>query len=359
MIVKDPALKGESWGTGVSWLLSEGGPSIRYWTFRDLLGYDEDDMECVKARNQIPTWNPVATILAEEHAEGYWGEREDVYWPKWRATVWPLILLAEFGVPEDEPGVKRACEYYLKTMDGQDRSWPMLDHPEGDMRGYRSVWEPCVTGNMARTLVQFGYGNDPRVEEMFRWLVSTQYEDGGWNCDQADRKNIVKHGSFMSTIEPLWAFSSLDATRWPKGGKEAVARGCEFLLTHRLYKSDHTFQVINEEWTKLHFPLFYLYDILHGLRVLSALGYLGDKRTYDAIGLLKSKHLGHGRWPLESSYARAIKGNLVKDGSEWKMVRGEDVADVPKVYDELGKIGEANPWITLNALRVLGKMEQL
>ena len=75
----------------------------------------------------------------------------------------------------------------------------------------------------------------------------------------------------MSTIEPLWAFSALDRSLWPKGSKEVVERAAEFMLVHRLYKSDRTGKVIDEEWTRLHFPLFYFYDILHGLRVLADL----------------------------------------------------------------------------------------
>ena len=349
------AVKGEKWIAGVSWLMSQDSPSIRYWTMKDLLGYAENDPELSKARSEIADSSLVSEILGEQRDGGYWAEAEDCYWPKWQATVWNLILLAELGLPGDHPQVKKGCEFFLKTMDAQDRSWPPPEYPDGDLRGYRLVWEPCVTGNMARTLVEFGYQDDPRVIEMFEWLVRTQFKDGGWNCDEADKSKQVKHSSFMSTIEPLWAFSALTPSRWPKGGREAVARGCEFLLMHRLYKSDHTFQTINEEWTKLHFPLFYFYDILHGLRILTALESTADKRTFDARELLKSKHLSDGTWPMEASYARSIKGNLIKDHStgKWNRFKGEGVADVPKVYDELGVIGEPNPWITLNALRVL------
>ncbi len=349
------SVKGEKWTTGVSWLMRQDNPSIRYWTMKDLLGYPEDDPEVSKARSEIANSPLVSLVLSEQRPGGYWAEPEDSYWPKWQATVWNLILLAEFGVPGDHPQIRKGCEYYLKTMDAQDRSWPTPDYPEGDIRGQSCVWEPCVTGNMARTLVEFGYQEDPRVIEMFEWLVRTQFKDGGWNCDEADRSKEVKHGSFMSTIEPLWAFAAMAPSRWPKGGREAVARGCEFLLMHRLYKSDNTFQTINEEWTRLHFPLFYLYDILHGLRVLTSLDSAHDKRTFDARELLKSKHTSDGTWPLEATYTRSVRGNFVKDraSGQWKRIRGEGVADVPRVYDELGNIGQPNPWITLNALRVL------
>jgi len=119
----------------------------------------------------------VAEYLNEQHSEGYWASGEDVYWPKWTATVWPLILLGEIGVRArilDQEG----SEYFLKVMDAQDRSWPAPKYPDEDLQGWRAVWEPCITGNMARTLAAFGYGDDSRVREMFEWLIKNQRDDG-------------------------------------------------------------------------------------------------------------------------------------------------------------------------------------
>ncbi len=343
----------------VQWLLSQDHPGIRYWTLHDLLGGSENDPEASSDRGQIASYGPVAELLREQHPEGYWGEPEDCYWPKWRATVWPLILLAEMGLPGNDPRIRNACEYFLKMAMSQDGSWPPPDYPEGDLTGYRLLWEPCVTGNMARTLVQFSLGEDSRVREMFEWLIRTQIPDGGWNCDAGHWGTAVHHSSFMSTIEPLWAFSALDPGHWPKGGKEAVARGCEFLLVHRLYKSDHSFRIINEEWTRLHFPMFYLYDILHGLRVLTALGYGRDERTSDARELLLSKRLRDGTWPLEATFLQSIRSNLVRDkpSGSWSLVRGERIADVPAIYESLVRVGSSSPWVTLNALRALRESE--
>ncbi len=344
---------------GISWLLGSDSPSVRYWALRDLLGMPENDPGVVGVRKRIASWAPIEGLLKEQHADGYWAEPEDVYWPKWKATVWPLILLAEMGVPGELPAVKRGCDYFLRMMDSQDRSWPPPNYPENDSQGqwpaYRSVWEPCVTGNMARTLTVFGSGDDRRVREMFEWLVKYQLPDGGWNCEPGPWQKEVFHSSFMSTIEPLWAFSALPSQKWPKGGKEVVERACEFLLMHRLYKSDKTGRVVHEWWTNLHFPLFYFYDILHGLRVLTSLGYRSDERMSDAVKLLLSKRLPDGTWPLEASFVETPKRNLVKDSTtgQWSVVKGEKVTDVPHVYSSLGFVGQPNLWVTLNALRVL------
>jgi len=353
----------------VEWLLDSKNPAVRYWTLKDILGKPETDDEVIQAREHIASWTPVAEYLREQHSDGYWGFGEDVYWPKWTATVWSLILLAEIGVPASHPSIRKACEYFLKVMDAQDRPWPQPKYPDDDLRGWRAVWEPCVTGNMARTLAAFGYGDDRRVHEMFEWLVKYQRDDGGWNCETEDYRNgeAVHHSSFMSTIEPLWAFAALDRQKWPRGGREAVERAAEFMLIHRLYKSDKTGKVVRPEWTLLHFPMFYFYDILHGLRVLSKLGYAGDERTSYARQLLLSKRLADGTWPLEASYVRALRRNFVKDPAtgKWGQVRDEkldpadvytkggNVAETPAIYRSLGEVGHSNLWITLNALRAL------
>src|SRR5438128_12518286 len=97
------------------------------------------------------------------------------------------------------------------------------------------------------------------------------------------------------------------------------------MLIHRLYKSDKTGKVIRPEWTQMHFPMFYFYDILHGLRVLSKLGYGGDERMIDARELLLSERLADGTWRLEASYIRSMRRNLAKDLTTglWGRVRAE------------------------------------
>src|SRR5437899_627585 len=339
----------------VKWLHGQENPGISYWTLREVHGVSDNDPEVRSYQDKIASFEPVRTLLDEQHSEGYWGEPEDCYWPKWRATVWPLILLAELGMPGDNPNIRKACEYFLNTMDSQDRSWPPRKYPDGDLTGYRLLWEPCVTGNMARTLVEFSYRDDPRVREMFEWLVKHQLPDGGWNCEVGEWGKEVCHSSFMSTVEPLWAFSSLDPRKWPKGGREAVERACEFLLMHRLYKSDHTGKVIDEEWTRLHFPLFYFYDILHGLRVVTALGFGQDERTSESLDLLLGKRLPDGTWPLEASFVNMLRWNFLKDPATgaWSEVRRPGTAVGSEIYGSFGEVGRSNPWTTLNALRVL------
>src|SRR5207245_4000988 len=108
-------------------------------------------------------------------------------------------------------------------------------------------------------------------------------------------------------------------------------------------------------------------DILHGLRVVTALGFGGDERTQDARELLLSKRLPDGTWPMEATYLRALRRNFVKDQKtgQWHSAQeegvdlsnifksGGKVAEIPSIYPSLGEVGKDNPWVTLNALRAL------
>ncbi|SRR6266571_1323260 len=62
------------------------------------------------------------------------------------------------------------------------------------------------------------------------------------------------------------------------GVGKAVDNAAEFLLGHHLFKSTKTGGIINPEWVKLHYPLYWHYDILQALRVLGLAGMLGDPR---------------------------------------------------------------------------------
>jgi len=338
------------------WLLTHESPAIRYGALRDLEGASVSDSNASRVQSEIAEWAPVASLLAKQNPRGYWAFPEDCYWPKWSSTVWNLILLGEVGIIPNHPSVVAGCEFLLDTAMSQDKSWPPKN--QSDPESYRLLWEPCVTGNMARTLTVFGYGRDSRVRSMFEFLVETQLPDGGWNCEFGEWGVKINHSSFMSTIEPLWAFSALDRSLWPQGSEEVVERAAEFMLKHRLYKSDRTGKVIDEEWTRVHFPLFYFYDILHGLRVLADLGYGGDERVSDALQLIKQKQLADGTWPMESTYVNALRWNYVKDPATgaWHEARRENTAVIPEIYHHLGKVGERNPWITLNVLRILKKL---
>lgn len=327
---------------GLGWLLEQDNPPVRYNTLRDVLGRSLEDKEVQEARRRIRNSSLIRKILGKRNRKGYWSPENTFYTPKWTSTIWQLMLLGETGFAPDE-GVKNACERFFELHQLENGAFTcpspsdVVTWKRKHPRGKAVRWEePCLTGNMIRTLAVFGYGEDPRVKKAIQWMPEQQLEDGGWNCNYPEKK--VKHSSFMSTIEPLWAYSEIPRAKWTRKMKKSIEDGAEFLLMHRVYKSDH------HHWkhslpfaTSFHFPMYYYYDALHGLRVLAKLGYGDDERVKDAVHLILSKRSPDGKWLLEGDWSREPESQKNKR----------------KALVDVEELWEPSKWVTLNAYRAL------
>jgi hypothetical protein len=331
----------------IDWLLEPSNPSIRMQTLTDILHRSGKDKDVESTKNRIASSRSVKKIEATATSKGYWQPKDDCYRPKWTSACWNLALLGELGAQPDSL-IKSEVERFIELhqLDNGAFTCPSpvaveqwkKQHPRSKSKAVR--WEePCLTGNMIRTLIVFGYGEDERVKNAINWMPEAQLEDGGWNCDYPEKK--VNHSSFMSTIEPLWAYSQIPRQKWSRKMKRSIDHGAEFLLMHHVYKSDnHHWQETYPFFTKLHFPMYYFYDILHALRVLTKLGYEDDERINSAVQLLLSKRRPDGKWNLEGDWYR--EGDHFYPSGKGRKA--------PVAIEEIGK---PSKWITLNSYRVL------
>ena len=62
--------------------------------------------------------------------------------------------------------------------------------------------------------------------------------------------------------------------------------------------------VIDAHFLQLHYPPYWHYDILCGLKVLAEAGFIGDERCGDALDLLESRRLPDGGFPADAKYYR-------------------------------------------------------
>ncbi len=341
--------------SSIQWLLEKGNPSVRYLTLRDLLDKDETDLEVKKARQAIHTSRVVNTILSKQSEEGFWENRDNPYTPKYKSTYWQVMVLGQLGASKTDERIRRACEFVfnLQMDEGgfsshtrgkalEEYEWMRTRtalkenlQPEADMWVQSLMKEheySCLTGNVCAAMLRIGYRGDPRLARALNWLVSVQNADGGWLCPywKAHIKDV--HGCFYGSICPLEAFSEIPEAESSPEVRQAIERGAEFLLMHRLYLADHhKFKVINRHWLRFGFPWFYGYDILRGLAVLTKLGYVNDDRLVDAVKVLISKRQPDGKWLLEASPTGRMQTNLEA-------------------------VGKPSKWITLNALRVLRRL---
>ena len=89
-------------------------------------------------------------------------------------------------------------------------------------------------------------GDDPRLAPIGEAVLSAQYEDGGWNCHMRNYPQR-KHSSFHTTFNVLENLRiAAERGAVPKQAfRAAEARAVEFMLAHRLYRSDRTGEVIS------------------------------------------------------------------------------------------------------------------
>ena len=195
-------------------------------------------------------------------------------------------------------------------------------------------------GNAVGVCSYLGLARDPRVSKMALELVEWQWPDGGWNCDS--RRN-ARHSSFYESLATLWGLSEYLKRTGDKEVRKAVDRAAEFFLKHHLFRSCTNGGVINPEWQKLHYPLYWHYDILQALVILDRAGKLRDPRTTEALDIIESKRMEDGTWRPEGYYWRPM--------SEVKPAKGGLPGPNTDVVD-WGRDGP-NEMLTLNALRVL------
>src|SRR3972149_8473243 len=91
-------LKGDS----VSWLLEPDSPGVHYLALRDLMGLSADDAELKSARRKAHKEGPIAEVLSKMEKAGYWVKAGPGYSPKYRSTVWSIIMLAQLGASASE-----------------------------------------------------------------------------------------------------------------------------------------------------------------------------------------------------------------------------------------------------------------
>lgn len=297
----------------IEWLL-EGDAAIRWQVERDLL--DRDAREFEHTRSLVATSGWGAELLGRQDPRGTWGG--GLYGPKWTSTNYTLLLLYRFGLPRNAAAARR----------GVALLWDGARYFEGALTPAKTVDLPeaCVTSMYVMLARCFGH-DDPRVDDAVAWLLANQLDDGGWNCDTP--RFGSRHGSFHTSISVLEALAELLQTGATSPQiEEAMTRGREFFLAHRLYKSHRSDRVANPVFTLLSFPPRWHYDVLRGLDHFQALGVPWDERFSDAVEVLVDRRRRDGAWPVQHKHSG-------------------------KVWFDMEKTGGPSRWNTLRALRVL------
>lgn len=296
----------------VGWLL-EGDVAVQYRTCRDLLGRDDAALQ-----GRIAREGEGAALLTADGGAGHWGR--GFYQPKWTSSHYTLLELRNLGVSSRTPRARDVVGLILEQEKGADGGL--------DCSSSLRPSDACVNG-MALDYASYFGADEDRLASVVDFLLLQRLPDGGFNCRL--NRGGARHSSVHTTVCVIEGI-----TQYQRSGHgyrvdeltSARAGATEFLLRHRLYRSERTGEVIHPELTRLHHPARWHFDVLRGLEALADCGTAYDPRMDDALRVLGSRRDPDGRWAANRPYP------------------GDTHLPRPRA-------GRPNRWITLIASRVL------
>jgi hypothetical protein len=290
----------------IPWLLERENPSARYLTLRHLLDSGEQDSQVAETRAEILTWSPVREILAAMDAVDFWGRADRPLYGGAVGTHATLDLFAELGLPRTSQ-LEAACEN-------------LFEHGQHANGGFTYDGTPgrcllCHTGIAIRTLVHFGYRDDPRLARAFEYLVARSTAPDGLTCAYAEGETCQ-----WGITKALSAFAALPPADLPKDHARAV----ETLVGEVL---DHEFDLDGRDarWLDFGFPLHYQSDLVELVDVLARLHYDFGPRFRRLLESVMEAQTAEGRW-IKRYGTRAL---------------------------QVEERGQPSKWVTIHALRAL------
>jgi hypothetical protein len=168
------------------------------------------------------------------------------------------------------------------------------------------------------------HATEESLHSIVDFLLAELMPDGGFNC-HSNRKG-ARHSSLHSTLSVLEGIEEYRRNGYTYRLKELIDAknsSIEFLLMHRLFRSDHTGEVINERFQTFAYPCRWYYDVLRALDFLEYAGRAYDNRMDDALVLVRGKQTPDGRWKLGAKHPGATHFDMEKAGqpSRWNTLR--------------------------------------
>ena len=332
-------------------LLRSDEPSIRWKVLVGVVGEDPDSVKVRNLREQIRTSPRVTTLLAGR--DRHFTREANVY-AKYRGAHWTLAALADLGYPPGDESLLPMCRQVLDhwLSDSFYREFESKNavpkHRSNDgVPIIRGRYRRCASqqGNALYSLTRLGLGDSDRgrlAERLLHW----QWPDGGWNCD---RNPSADTSSFMESLLPMRGLAAYAQSSRDKPAREAAFKASEVFLSRRLFRRRSDGKIIHPNFLMFHYPLFWHYDVLGGLRAMAEMGLINDPRCADALDVLERKELPNGGWATEGRF--------------YKQAPGVDTSDrfgstTPVDWGGVGR-KKLNEWTTATALYILRAANRL
>jgi hypothetical protein len=314
--------------SAIPYLLQSSEPSIRYKTRVNILGEPPDSASIKKLREEIRMSPRVLALLSERSRDGRISFHP---YAKFCGAHWVLAALADLGYPAGDKTLVPLRDQVLAWLTSKEYETRLIRRRKsGPVRIHGSV-----DGNAIFSILTLGL-DDPLLDILIGHLLDNQWPDGGWNCDLKAKGTT---SSFDETWLPFRALALHARLTGNNQSRKAVKKAAEVLLSRRLCWRRSNGRVIRQSYTKLHYPYYWHYSLLSGLRVMAEAGFIRDARCRDALDLLESKRLPDGGFPAEHAYYQATT-KIVRSGRS--LVKWGGVSR-----------RHLNEWVTVEALTVL------
>ena len=286
-------------------LLGSEEASVRLKVLTGALGKTTRSPRVRSALKDMAASRRVMALLA-----GVWKDKRTQRHPysKWAGSHWVLADLADMGYPAGDDALlplrdsvyewllSKSHRKGIKTIDGRVRRCASQE------------------GNALFSTLRLGIA-DSRSDELASRLMEWQWPDGGWNCDKNPAAGV---SSFHETLLPMRGLALYARTTGSRKARSAVRKAAEVFLARRMFRGRRNGKVISYDFTRLHYPGYWHYDILSGLKVMAEAGLIKDRRCSEALDLIESKRLPGGGFPAEEKYYKAKPGKgSLRSAVDW------------------------------------------
>lgn len=259
-----------------------------------------------------------AAFLSKRNPDGYWSER--YYQPKWISAHYTLLDLKNLNIEPDNILIRQT----LQRIFAEEKS------ADGGINPANSIAQSdvCVNG-MVLNFASYFRVEEEKLKSVIDFLLSQHMPDGGFNC--RSNRSGAKHSSMHTTLSVLEGFDAYLQNGYVYRLPEILqiqSEANEFLLIHKLFRSDRTGDIIQKRFLKFPFPCRWYYDILRAMDYFQHSGVKYDPRMDEAMDVIFSKKNLEGKWKVAAPYSG-------------------------KIHFVMEQAGKPSRWNTLRALRVL------
>src|SRR5438094_3355862 len=243
-------------------LLRSNEPSVQWKVRVHVLGEDPRSKRIRDLRRQVRRSPRVQALLAHRDSRGRLRPVGNPY-SKWQGAHWVLATLADIGYPRADRSLfalrDQVLDRWLRDVYYQefDAKTEAEAYRGAGVPRMRERYRRCASqqGNALYSLTKLGLA-DGRSDDLVERLLLWQWPDGGWNCDKHPSADT---SSFWESRLAMLGLALHAARTKSHAAMEAAMRAAEVFLSRHLFLERHSGRIMNPEFLRLHYPLYWGY----------------------------------------------------------------------------------------------------